>query len=74
MVVYYSFHVKRTISSDLWQMYFEKNQRKPNVPANECLEDKNNDLSSVPWTVDITKSSEKLNIQILTFEKQDVFA
>lgn len=55
-------------------MFKKKNHRKPDVPANECLEGKNNDLNSIPWTVDITESCEKLNIQTLTFRKLDGFA
>ena len=53
---------------------FFKNHRNPDVPANECLEDKNNYLNSIPWAVVITESSEKLNIQTLTFKKLDGFA
>lgn len=38
----------------------KNNRRKPHVPANECLEGKNTDLNSIPWTVDITESSEEI--------------
>lgn len=73
MGVCYSFHV-RIPPSDVWQTYFKKIHRKPDVPANECLKGKNNYLNSIPSTVDITESSEKSNIQILTFKKLDFFS
>lgn len=55
-------------------IFKKKKHRKPDVLANACLEGKNNDFNSIPWTVDITVSSEKLNIQTLTSKNLDGFA